>query len=173
MKELEAHQQRKLGLQSAEKAYEELIYLAVGIQDARERDLTLARSKRYLAEVVHSNFPGNAWRIMTSDVAGAQYYPGAIPLIYKCEPLAVWERLESGDMHYFAALCAHELGYPAAEPFQLGEAEAAYRRILIVLSDRRSRWPRKFRRLRKKAAKGIERVAEAHNGSYDRQWLPN
>ena len=64
----------------------------------------------------------------------------------------------------------------AAEPYHLGEAEAAYRRIVIELSDRRRRWPlwpRKFRRLRKKATNGIKRVIEARNGNYDTNWLPS
>jgi hypothetical protein len=81
--------------------------------------------------------------MMTAVTEGAQYSPGALSLIEDCEPLSTWERLEKGDMHYFAALCAHERGYSAAEPTQLGQAEAAYRRIPIELSGRRHRWPRK------------------------------
>jgi tetratricopeptide (TPR) repeat protein len=172
LKELEAHQQRKLKIAAAEKAYEDLIELAKGIEDVRDRDLTLARAKRFSAEIVFSNLPLNAWRMMTAPVQGAQYSPGALNLIENCEPLTAWERLEKGDTHYFAALCANAQGFVAAEPYQLGEAEAAYRRILIELSDRRHRWPRRFRRLRARATKGIARVLEAKKGNYDANWLP-
>jgi hypothetical protein len=47
LKELEAHQQRKLKLATAEKAYEDLIELAKGIDDPRDRKLTLARATRF------------------------------------------------------------------------------------------------------------------------------
>jgi hypothetical protein len=75
-------------------------------------------------------------------------------------------------MHYFAALCANRLAFAVAAPAQLGEAEVAYRRILIELSDRRLCWPKRFRRLRAKAIEGIKRVEEARKGNYDTSWLP-
>ena len=135
--------------------------------------MALARSKRYLAEVVCSFAPVNAWRMMTASLEGGQFSPGAIALIEGCEPLVAWERLEKGSMHYFAALRAHEHGFVAAEPYHLGEAEAAYRQVLIELSDRRHRWRRKFRRLRLRASKGVKLVADAQQGNYDACWLPS
>ena len=136
----------------------------------------LARAKRYLAEMGFPDSPFVAYLMMTAPLNGGQYSPGAISLIEECELLNVWERLDKGDMHYYAALCAREQGFVAAAPAQLGHAEAAYRRILIELSDRRRRWslwPRKFRRLRKKAANGVKRVVAARNGNYDTNWLPS
>jgi hypothetical protein len=173
LKELEAHQQRKLGMATADQAYEDLIKLSSSIEDPRDKALKVSRATRYVAEIVRSGAPKNAWSMMTAPIQGANFSPGAISLIESCEPLSTWERLEKGDMHYFEAMCAHELDFPAKEPLQLGEAEAAYRRILIELSDRRHRWPRKFRRLRGKAKQGVKRVAAARNGNYDTNWLPS
>jgi hypothetical protein len=173
LKELEAHQQRKLGISTATKAYDDLLELAQGIEDARARKLTLARATRFSAEVGFRGSSFVGYLRMTAPETGAQYSPGAISLVEECEPLAHWERLEKGDMHYFAATCAHEQEFNAAEQAQLGQAEAAYRRILIELSDRRIHWRRKFRRLRAKARNGIKRVADARKGNYDTDWLPS
>ena len=160
-------------MSTAEKAYENLIALAQGIEDLRVRKLTLARATRFSAELGFPNSSFVAYLMMTAPAEGAQYSPGAISLIEDCELLNAWERLEKGDMHYFAALCAHEQGFVAAEPAQLGQAEAAYRRILIELSDRRRRWRLRFRQLRSKATKGVKRIAEARDGNYDANWLPS
>lgn len=172
LNELEAHQQRKLKLPTARQAYEDLSGLAKGLEDPRERDLMTARAKRYLAEITYSASPWTAYLMMTAEDGEAQYYPGALNLMATCEPLAAWERLEKGDMHFFAALCARKNSFVVKEPYQLGEAEAAYRRILIELSDRRFCWPRRFRRLRASAKQGIRRVEEARKGNYDADWLP-
>jgi hypothetical protein len=173
VRELEAHQQRKLGLATARQAYEDLIELASGLEDSRERDILTARAKRFAAEIEFLYSPWNAWLMMTAANQGAQFYPGALHLMGNQEPLSAWERLEKGDMHYFAALCANrQVGFAAAEPAQLDAAEEAYQRILIDLSDRRFQWPQRYRRLRARAKSGIRRVKDARNGTYDVNWLP-
>jgi hypothetical protein len=173
VRELEAHQQRKLGLATAQQAYERLIELASDLEDPRERDLMTARAKRFAAEIVYSNnVPLVAWQMMTAADRGNQYFPGAIGLMAGQEVLSGWERLEKADMHYFAALCGNTLGFPVAAPAHLNDAETEYRRILIKLSDRRFRWPKRYRRLRAGAKAGIKRVEEARKGAYDTNWLP-
>lgn len=173
VRELEAHQQRKLGLATARQAYDDLFELASGLEDPRERDLLAARAKRFAAEIEFANSAWNAWLMMTAENQGALFYPGALYLIRKQEPLSAWERLEKADMHYFAALCANrQVGFVSKEPAHLGDAETEYQRILLELSDGRFRWPKRFRRLRARAKEGLKRVLEARAGDYDVNWLP-
>ena len=110
--------------------------------------------------------------MVTAEDVEARFFPGALTLVAACEPLSGWERLEKADTHYFAALCANQLSFVAAEPFHLGEAESAYRRITSELRDRRRRWPRNYAKLRKKATDGVRRVGDARKGLYDFNWLP-
>ena len=58
LKELEAHQLRKLGLNdAAEGAYDELMKLAEGLS-GRDRNLVGARAKRFMAEIIRHTYPG-------------------------------------------------------------------------------------------------------------------
>lgn len=170
VKELEAHQMRKLGLPS-EEAYEALAELASTLENERGRNFQTGRLKRYLAEAVQSGDPRYAYQLLAADDEKAQQFPGALLLKLRCEPLDVWERLEKADAHYLAAFCAKRSGYPVAEPNQLKEAEAEYGRIRISLGNRRL-GPIKFLRLRARVRAGARRVANAKNGFYEKNWLP-
>jgi hypothetical protein len=172
VKELEAQQQLKLGLTTAEQAFEKLLKSTETIGDGRQKKLLAARAKRYWAEAVRLGSPLNAWLMLTSDSAAARFYPGAVALIADCEPLSGWERIEKADAHYLAALCAQMQRFTVQEPEHLGEAESDYQRVLTELHDRRRRWPLQFARLRARAKEGLARVAAARNGSYDTSWLP-
>jgi hypothetical protein len=173
VKELEAHQQRKLELPTAEQAYKDFAALVQNVENSRDRNLLTARAKRFLAEIVRPSYPKIAWLMLTAAKSGDRFFPGALHLISSIEPLSNWERLEKGDTHYFAALCANQLRFPVAEPFHLGEAETAYQRVLNELSDRRRRWPgSSFSQLHKGATDGIKRVEDARKGVYDFNWLP-
>ena len=171
-RELEAHQQRKLGLNTAELAYEKLLRSSEALSDGRHKKLLVARAKRYCAEIVRLGSPLNAWLMLTADSRTVRFYPGALVLIAECEPLGGWERLEKADTHYLAALCANVQGFTNAEPENLGAAEADYQRVLTELRDRRRRWPGRHVRLRARANEGLKRVSDGRNGSYDTSWLP-
>lgn len=174
IKELEAHQLRKLGYYSqAQDAYERVIELAGSIQPARAGVIMKARAKRYLAEMERSGAPRKAYLILTSGLVGGQHSPGAIALLESCQPLGAWELVEKADMHYFAAFLAHVLTFPNAEQAHLQRAGAAYDNAL--LSSRRARWRlrRSTSRLRKRIIDGRKRVAIAQStGKYDTDWLP-
>ena len=166
LKELEAHQLRKLGLNdAAEGAYDELMKLAEGLS-GRDRNLVGARAKRFMAEIIRHTYPGIARTLMMADAPG-QFYPGAVPLISKCEPLGLWERLEKADMHYFTAMCCNRLGFVAIERAQLNESDADYTRILAELSKRDWLRRKQSTRLRSSATKGQQRIADARKGIYD------
>ena len=172
LKELEAHQLRKLGLASAAEAYSEVMRLAKTIEDERQRVLTTARAKRYLSEVTRASAPGHAQMMMRAETPNNPFYPGAIPMISSFEPLNGWERLEKADMHYYTALGANPLRFVAIEHAQLNDAEAEYERIVSELSQRKWFRPRRYRRLRARALEGQRRVEQARGGSYNLDWLP-
>jgi len=172
IKELEAHQLRKLGhFDAAVEAYELVIELARNLPSERDRDIVVARARRYLAELEARPF--NAFLRMRAGLEGGQYAPGPMPLVDRCQPLSSWEWLEKGDMHYFTALLAHELNFHNVERQNLEDADAAYDAALRAI--RRNRWEigKSTSRLRKRIRDGRQRVAEALTQKrYDRAWLP-
>ena len=95
-----------------------------------------------------------------------------MPLISKCEPLGLWERLEKSDMHFFTAMCRNRLGFVAIERAQLNESECDYTRILAELSKRGWLRQKQSTRLRSSATKGQQRIADARKSIYDFNWLP-
>lgn len=172
LRELEAHQLRKLGLAGAEEAYAELCKLADSLSPLRRRAISFARAKRYLSEVMRPYAPLAANQMMRSSHDSQAHFPGALGLVRDQEPLDGWERLEKADMHYYTALGAHELGFVVIAPAQLVDAETEYRRVATELGRRKWFRPRKYRRLRARAHEGIRRVAAAREGNYDLSWLP-
>ena len=86
-RELEAHEQRKLSLPTAEQAYDDLVELLRKFEDSREKHLLSARAKRFHAEVVRPVNPLNAYLMVTADEEGARYFPGTLFLLAQCEPL--------------------------------------------------------------------------------------
>jgi hypothetical protein len=175
IKELEAHQLRKLGYyQNAQDAYRRVIELAGSIQPARAGVIMKARAKRYLAEIEGLQRPGHAYQMMTSALVGGRQSPGALALLESCEPLGAWELVEKGDTHYFTAFLARGLTFPIVWPEQLQRAGEAYEAALR--SARRKRWHigRSTSRLRKRILEGRKRVelARKPDGVYDTDWLP-
>ncbi len=173
IKELEGHQLRKLGhLQSAEQAYARVIELAESAEASRERDIIKARAKRYLAEIQCDMLPGNAYKMMTADTEGSQFYPGALFLLSNCQPMSAWELVEKGDMHYFTAFLANRLGYTNVESDQLDEAHTSYQNA--SLSVRKKHWQivTSARRMGRRIREGERRVANAmQTATYDTAWL--
>jgi hypothetical protein len=172
LKELEAHQLRKLGLPAAEDAYAAMLKLSADVPVERQRLIIAARAKRYLSEVTRGTAPINADRLMRANAVGTPGYPGALLLIAACEPLELWERSEKAEMHYYAAACANRLGFVQVERAQLSDASGDYRRILAGLGRRKWFRPRRYRRLRKLTMEGLRRTKAAEDGNYDLDWLP-
>lgn len=172
IKELEAHQLRKLGhFEAAEEAYELVIELARNLPSERDRDIVVARAKRYLAEIEESAW--TAYQRMRAGLEGNQYSPGPIVLIDRCQPLSSWEWVEKGDMHYFIALLAREHGHNRIEPQNLSDADAAYEAALRAIRKKRWEIGKSTSRLRKLIRDGRRRVAQARNQKrYDTAWLP-
>ena len=172
IKELEAHQLRKLGhFDAAEEAYELVIELARNLPSERDRDIVVARAKRYLAEIEQGPFI--AYLRMRAGLEGSQYAPGPMPLLDRCQPLSSWEWVEKGDMHYFTALLARELNYHVVEGRSLEDAAAAYEAALRAIRKKRWEIGKSTSRLRKRIRDGRQRVAEARmQKRYDNAWLP-
>lgn len=172
IKELEAHQLRKLGhFDAAEEAYDLVIELARNLSSERDRDIFVARAKRYLAEIEES--PWAAHLRMRAGLEGSQHAPGPIVLLDRCQPLSSWEWVEKGDMHYFSALLAAEQHFNRIEAQNLNDADGAYEAALRAIRKRRWEIGKSTSRLRKLIRDGRRRVAEARNQKrYDRAWLP-
>lgn len=172
IKELEAHQLRKLGhFEAAEEAYELVIELARNLPSERDRDIVVARAKRYLAEIEARPF--NAFLRMRAGLEGSQHAPGPIVLLDRCQPLSSWEWVEKGDMHYFTALLARELSFNVVESQNLNDADLAYEAALRAIRKKRWEIGKSTSRLRKRIRDGRQRVVEARTHKrYDRAWLP-
>ncbi len=164
VRELEAHQMRKLGIGGRD-VYNEALRRATEIDDLRARNFQLGRLKRYVAEMTVSSRPRNAYWSLTQTEE-------ALPLMARCQPLSLWETLEMGDTQYLAAYCARMSPFQVLEQQHLSEAEATYRGLVRDLSARRWLRPRQYRRLRTRANEGVTRVEAAKAGAYDTRWLP-
>lgn len=173
IKELEAHQLRKLGhFDAAQEAYEVVIELARNLPSERDRDIVVARAKRYLAELEESSW--TAYVRLCAELEGGQHAPGPIALLDRCQPLSAWESIEKGDMHYLAAFLSNlQHNWHRAERENLDKAEAAYEAALHKISKTRWEIGKSTSRLRKCIRDGRRRVVEARTlKRYDRAWLP-
>ena len=174
LRELEAHQLRKLGhFGMAEIAYEHVIELAQHLESDRERDIIIARTKRHLAEITHASSPWNAYRMMTAGLVAGEYAPGPIALLERCQPLTSWERVEKGDAHYLTAYLANRYGFTNVERTQLSEAQTAYESALLSIRNESWKSGRSTSRLRRLIREGRSRVQRAQRSEiYDATWLP-
>jgi hypothetical protein len=180
--EYEAHQLRRLGyLNDADRRYASLEVRATSITGPQERDLFLARVKRwrsviaqaqavenYLADLQPTKGSLNAYNL----VHGSDGAMSSLNLRSRYAPFQDWNALEQADIHYLAAYICHNSEYSGREADQLGLAETEYRRILDQAS--RSRWLQgsSGRRLRKAAEAGLVRVQQARTQkAYDEKWL--
>ena len=172
LKELEAHQLRKLGeTDEARKAYFRVLRLSRHLESDRERWPIQSRAKRFIAELEPSN--KNAFDIITAPLSGGRHSPGAIALLEQCFPMTAWELLEKADMHYFAASRANQLRFVRAEPMQLRDADRCYEAALLEAGKKRWQIGKSTSRLRRLIREGRERVERARSGGiYDTAWLP-
>lgn len=185
-KEYQAHALRKLGYyEQARLTYEELaaqLELQSPSKDEQRREnvLALARAKRYRAEAYQAlafsaepdgtrvfNGTLNAFNLLNPATEGS-----ALKLRAPLAPFQSWDLLEQGDIHYFTAFVAHNLGFGQVRQTQLVAAQTAYQGVLAGL---RVRWiwtPLAEKELRRLANEGEARVTRAsNNGDYDTDWL--
>lgn len=152
-------------------AYVELEDFAGALPDQRERDLAIARAKRFRAQVLQANAgdagAGAAWDL----IANNNNPRCAVQLRGRYGDFIEWEAIEQAEIHFVAAWVAHMLGYGNEEPTHLSKAETACNDILADLPKRR--WFVSFakRRLREEAYAGLRRVERAKASDYDKQWL--
>lgn len=172
LKELEAHQLRKLGhFDAAESAYERVIELARDLPSERDRDVVVARAKRYLAEI--DARPLNAYLRMRAPLEGAQFAPGPVALLDRCQPLSAWEWIEKGDMQYFTALLANLRDFNNVESQSLEDADAAYQAASLAVRKKPWQIGKSNSSLRKRIRDGHRRVLEARaRQHYDAAWWP-
>jgi hypothetical protein len=166
-KENEGFQLLRLGSrQLALSAYEELEEFGTTIQDQRTRELTLARAKRFQAQIHQANGnPGIADGLMRGTT-------GALILRTSYQPFHEWDAIEQAEMHYVQAWIAHRLGFVLIEAHQLDQCHQAYDLVLHQLPSRNSLVSQDVRALRAEAAIGRERARVARkDGQFDEEWL--
>lgn len=180
--EYEAHQLRKLGyLDDADQRYEALEKRAASIPGSRDRDLFLARNKRWRGAIAQAQAVANygvgvqpttgslkAYNL----IRGADGANSCLNLRSRYAPFEGWDALEQADIHYLAAYVCHNCGFGPLEAQELGLADTEYRRIRDHVS--RIQWHPGSGggRLRKAAAAGLLRVHQVRmQNVYNDTWL--
>jgi hypothetical protein len=171
-KECEAFQLLRLGKRTeAKQAYEDLEGIAAHLPDARGRDLTMARAKRFHAQIlqIEAGDSGslNAWAL----IANNNNLHCAVRLRGRYGDFVEWEAVEQAEIHFVTAWVAHMLGYVQEEPAHLSRAETWYGGIQAHLPKRAWLGPVAKKALREEAREGLRRVERARAGDYDKQWL--
>lgn len=171
-KELEAFQLLRLGERAdAMKAYGHLETFAGALTDLRQRDLTIARAKRFRAQILQANAGDagavNAWNL----IAGNNNPQCTVRLRGPYGPFIEWYAIEQAEIHYVAAWIAHMADYVIEEPAHLSSAEAVLNEVAASLPKRRWFVSHAKRTLRDEARAGLKRVEAARTGAYDEAWL--
>lgn len=177
-KEYEAHELRRLGhLAEADAAYEQLEEFTGWVPDDKTRNLTLARSRRYRAQIAQAQY---IWQVrdgrrVTAKCPNAHSWlmnsEGVLALRQPHGQFREWQAIEQGECHYVAAFVCHHYAAVAQEPVQLSQAESTFRQ---VLSQTPRRWFMRSsaKQLRIAAQAGLDRVQRAQtNADYDTDWL--
>ena len=172
-KECEAFQFLRLGsLDQAEEAFEQLEDFARDIPDARKRDLFIARSKRFRAQILQTSAAAGALAALSIIGAGRSPAPSsALSLRQVHAPYQNWDAVEQAEIHFVAAYIAKRLSANVIEQRQLADAEASYGEVLLKLPKRLIFVHAATRRLRKEVQAGADRVTLAKAGNYDLNWL--
>lgn len=171
-KECEAFQLLRLrNRPGALQAYLDLQKIAEKLTDKKRRDLTIARAKRFRAQILQGNAgvrgAVNAWVL----IAGNAHPECSVKLREPHSSFVDWDALEQAEIHYVAAWIAHMCGFVQEEPTHLTQMEATLKDLLASLPKRRWFVPLAKRRLRGEAHAGLKRVARARTGDYDKDWL--
>lgn len=171
-KECEAFQLLRLGRRvEALQAYTDLENFAAAFSDQRERDLTIARAKRFRAQILQANADDAGALAAWALIGNNQDQQCAVQLRGQYGPYIEWEAIEQAEIHFVAAWVAHMLEFVVAEPAHLTSAETALNEILVALPKRRWFVSYAKKSLRAEARAALIRVAAARTGSYDKAWL--
>jgi len=171
-KECEAFQLLRLGKRTeAMQAYTDLENFAAALPDQCQRELAIARAKRFRAQILQANAGQTGALAAWNLIANNQDKQCAVQLRAPYGPFVEWEAVEQAEIHFVAAWVAHMLGYVIEEPAHLTSAETVLNDVLAVLPKRRWLVSYAKKSLRDEARGALERVASARAGDYDKQWL--
>jgi hypothetical protein len=171
-KECEAFQLLRLGKRAeALQAYTDLENFAAALSEHRQRDLTIARAKRFRAQILQTNAGDGGAQVAWALIASNQDEQCAVKLRGRYGPYTDWEAVEQAEIHFVAAWVAHMRGYVVEEPAHLSSAETVLNEILAGLPKRAWFVPFPKKRLREEARAGLKRVERAKAGDYDKDWL--
>ncbi len=171
-KECEAFQLLRLRRRpEALQAYVDLEEIAETFGDQQRRDLTIARAKRFRAQILQANAgdagAGAAWGL----IANQQDPECSVQLRGRYGPFTNWDAIEHAEIHFVAGWVAHMRGFGPREASHLSTAESAYGDVLARLPKRSWFVPFEKKTLRAEARAGLKRVERAKAGDYDKDWL--
>jgi hypothetical protein len=173
-KDCEAFQFLRLGERDlAFQAYVDLEDFAGNLADAKTRDLIIARSRRFRAQILQAIAGDNA-SLAAWGLVGQANEGSALQLRAHHAPYSEWTAIEQAEMHYVAAYIASKFNnWVNHQPTNLSNAENAYKTVLDELPARRYFVAAADRRLRDEAQAGLERVkrVKANSDDYDAEWL--
>jgi hypothetical protein len=174
-KECEAFQFLRLGQRDhAEAAYKQVEDFAADLVDTRQRDLMVARAKRYRAQIMQAKATRGAMGALML-IGGANsnnWSTTSLGLRARYAPYLSWDAIEQAEAHYVTAWIAFRLDAGVREATQLDLSEALYKEILVKLPKRLFWLRRGTRILRAEAAAGLDRAKLARSvRKYDEKWL--
>jgi hypothetical protein len=174
-KENEAFHLLRLGeVDLARAAYRELEALAVDLPTARERDLLIARSRRYQGQIYQIE-AGRAGRALARDILvsplGNPNPESAEFLINQCQPLKQWDAIEQAELFFLAAVVFHLLNAAQREAEFMEKATRAYQDVLEEVPLRRSLLSRGNRLLRREAKRGLRLCARGAGSESAFKWV--
>jgi hypothetical protein len=171
-KECEAFQLLRLRKHAeAARAYLELEEFAGALPDQRQRDLVVARAKRFRAQIRQAKQTnGGSLRAWTL-IASIRNPECAVQLRARYGAYESWEAIEQAEIHFVSAWIASKLGYVVEEQDHLSNAEENYCDVLGKVPRRAIFVSFPKRALRDEASAGRDRVRRARAGQYDQQWL--
>jgi hypothetical protein len=180
-KEFEAHQLRDMQhFERALDAYRAVEELAPQFSDYRTQQLTIARAKRYQAEMLQllaSKVSSDGNREFSGVLGASNLLRGGSPsaalnIRGRFAPYQGWDLLEQGDMELLTAFLAHNLGNLKVESGHLEDAETAFRSILATTNDGWLETRHGNGVLRVRARAGLESVQLAKEKQfYEWLWL--
>ena len=179
-KEYESHQLRKLGhFNEALDAYEDMAEFAESIDDQRKKALTIARAKRYRAEIFQaqaSEIQQDGSRLffettLAYNLLSYTIGDSALKIRHRFAPFQDWDLIEQADIHYVTAFVSKNLDRTKIASENLDQSGTCYESVITGLPRNRLWTPRRVRRLRAAAAAGKKRVNDAQQGTYDVKWL--
>lgn len=174
-KENEAIQLLRLGRNAeALKAFDELREFSNAVADTRARDLIIARSMRYRAQITQIMslpFGSTTARGLLLPPIGQPDADCALTRRAPHQPFRGWDAIEQAEIHFIAAWVALENGNANHLATQRAASEATYQSIINDLPRFRILMNAGQKLLWREARNGLKRLEQSQSGHFDLDWI--